>query len=241
MPPSRGFSVDCGRRWRLRHPTLYFKNLSNLFAIAPSTAPGFRGAVRFSPSSRRVRVLAWDGIFGATKRGKPGSVLRASGALASTIDTYPTATPFPSNAFIRATTASSALFVLDEGEEDLVWTEDRMMAQSEGVVIGLGSASPGQKEADMDLAIVRKVLTGAASAVAAVLLVSAATPGQLTPSANSQKMAVLHATVTITGGLAFTGSYDDRLSVRTCADVARSGTGETGGTGGLTGDRRRNR
>ena len=84
----------------------------------------------------------------------------------------------------------------------------------------------------MDLAIVRKVLTGGASAAAAALLVSAAVPGQLTPNANSPKMAVLHATVTITGGLAFTGSYDDRLSVRTCADVARRGTGETGGTGG---------
>lgn len=84
----------------------------------------------------------------------------------------------------------------------------------------------------MDLASVRKILTGPASAAAAVLLVSAAVPGQLTPNANSQKMAVLHATVTISGGLAFTGSYDDRLSVRTCADVARSGTGETGGTGG---------
>ena len=42
----------------------------------------------------------------------------------------------------------------------------------------------------MDLAILRKGLTGGASAAAVVLLVSAAVPGQLTPNAKSQKMAV---------------------------------------------------
>ena len=76
----------------------------------------------------------------------------------------------------------------------------------------------------MDLAMVRKVLTGGASIVAVVLLVWATVHAQVTPNTNSPKMAVLHATVTITGGLAFTGSYDDRLQVRTCADVARGGT-----------------
>lgn len=45
-------------------------------------------------------------------------------------------------------------------------------------------------------------------------------------------MTLLHTTVTITGGLAFTGPYDDRLPVRTCADVVRDGTGQSGGTGG---------
>lgn len=84
----------------------------------------------------------------------------------------------------------------------------------------------------MDLAILRKVWPVAASAVAVVLLVSAAVPGQLTSNTNSPKTAVLHATITITGGLAFTGAYDDRLPVRTCADVAKGGTGQSGGTGG---------
>jgi hypothetical protein len=73
----------------------------------------------------------------------------------------------------------------------------------------------------MELAIVRKVLTVGTLTVAVVLLGSATAPAQGTP-----KLAVLHATVTITGGLAFTGSYDARLPVRTCADVAKGGTGQ---------------
>jgi hypothetical protein len=60
--------------------------------------------------------------------------------------------------------------------------------------------------------------------VVVVLLVAAAMPTQLTPNANSQKTAVFHATVTITGGVAFTGTYDQRLSIATCADVAKGGT-----------------
>jgi|SRR5580698_4606782 hypothetical protein len=64
------------------------------------------------------------------------------------------------------------------------------------------------------------------------LLVSATMPAQLTPNTNLPKAAVLHATVTITGGLAFTGTYDDRLVVPTCADVAKSGTRPPGGAGG---------
>ena len=84
----------------------------------------------------------------------------------------------------------------------------------------------------MDLATIRKVLTSEVSAVVVVLLVSATMPAQLTLNTNLPKTAVLHATVTITGGLAFTGSYDDRLPVRTCADVAKGGTGASGGTGG---------
>ena len=84
----------------------------------------------------------------------------------------------------------------------------------------------------MGLAIVRKVLTGGALTVVAVLLVSATVPAQVKLNTNLPKTAVLHATVTITGGLAFTGSYDDRLPVRTCADVAKGGTGASGGTGG---------
>ena len=87
----------------------------------------------------------------------------------------------------------------------------------------------------MNLAIVPKVLTGgAASTVVAVLLMSATVPAQVTPNTNLPKMAVLHATVTITGGLAFTGSYDDRLVVPTCADVAKGGTSAPGSSGGAT-------
>jgi len=81
----------------------------------------------------------------------------------------------------------------------------------------------------MDLAIVRKVLTGGASKVAVVLLVSAAMSTQLTPNANSQKMTVLHATVTITGGVSFIGTYDQRLVAPSCADVAKNGTNPPSG------------
>ena len=52
------------------------------------------------------------------------------------------------------------------------------------------------------------------------------------PKRTAPKMAVLPTTITITGGMTFTGAYDDRLGVRTCADVAKGGTGATGGTGG---------
>ncbi len=84
----------------------------------------------------------------------------------------------------------------------------------------------------MDLALVRKVLTGGASTAVVVLLVLASVPGQITPNTNSPGMAVLHATVSITGGLTFTGTYDDRLAVATCADVAKGGTIRPGSEGG---------
>ena len=83
----------------------------------------------------------------------------------------------------------------------------------------------------MDLAIVRKVWTGAASTVVVVSLLSA-TAANGTAATDFQKTAVLHATVTVTGGLSFTGSYDDRLMVSTCADVAKSGTSLPGRSGG---------
>jgi hypothetical protein len=77
-----------------------------------------------------------------------------------------------------------------------------------------------------------KVWPAAAWAAVVVLLASLTVPARGTPDANSPRTAVLHATVTISGGLAFTGAYDDRLPVRTCADVAKGGTGQSGGTGG---------
>jgi hypothetical protein len=80
----------------------------------------------------------------------------------------------------------------------------------------------------MDLAMVRKAGLVAASAAAVVLLVFA-TAGAM--GAPDNRMAVLHATVSISGGVSFTGSYDARLNVRTCADVAKSGTGQTDGVG----------
>jgi hypothetical protein len=78
----------------------------------------------------------------------------------------------------------------------------------------------------MDLALVRKVLAVGASAVVVASLISATVPAQGTPGAPGA--AVLHATVTITGGLTFTRSYDDRLTAAACADVARSGTASDG-------------
>jgi hypothetical protein len=59
---------------------------------------------------------------------------------------------------------------------------------------------------------------GGASIVAVVLLVSATVPAQ------SQKMVVLHATVSITGGVSFTGAYDQRLVAPSCSDLAKIGT-----------------
>ena len=100
------------------------------------------------------------------------------------------------------------------------------------LILGRRLSPSWQGKADVDLAIVRKVLTGGALTLVVVLLWSATVPAQGTPNTNSPKTAVLHATVTITGGLALTGSYDDRLPVRTCAAVAKGGTGASGGTGG---------
>ena len=80
----------------------------------------------------------------------------------------------------------------------------------------------------MDLAILRKVGPAAALAVAVVLIVSATVAARGAPD---YKTAVLHATVTISGGLAFTGAYDDRLPVQTCAGVAKGGTGQHDGMG----------
>jgi hypothetical protein len=84
----------------------------------------------------------------------------------------------------------------------------------------------------LDFAIVRRVLTVRASAAALILFSSATAAAPATPPANQPQLAVLHATVTITGGLTFTGSYDDRLAVRTCADVAKGGTNRPGSEGG---------
>ena len=78
-----------------------------------------------------------------------------------------------------------------------------------------------RREADVDLA---KILTGAASAAVVILLLPATVPARGTQDTNVPKMAVLHATITITGGLTFTGAYDDRLTVGTCADIAKGGT-----------------
>ncbi len=52
-----------------------------------------------------------------------------------------------------------------------------------------------------------------------------------TRNARNTKTAVLHATVSISGGVSFSGSYDARLTVQTCAGVAKGGTGQHDGTG----------
>jgi hypothetical protein len=76
-----------------------------------------------------------------------------------------------------------------------------------------------------------KIWKGGASAAALVLTVLTTT-ARGTANAGFQKTAVLHATVTITGGVSFTGSYDNRLMVSTCAEVASSGTSLPGRSGG---------
>jgi hypothetical protein len=79
----------------------------------------------------------------------------------------------------------------------------------------------------MSLAIVGKVFT--ATALIAVLLNSAS--AQVHAQSNQPKTAVLHATVTVTGGVNFTGSYDTRLTIQTCAEVAKIGTRRPDSTG----------
>ncbi|MFZ0338167.1 MAG: hypothetical protein WAL45_09060 [Terracidiphilus sp.] len=83
----------------------------------------------------------------------------------------------------------------------------------------------------MDLAILRKAWPAAASAAAVVLVVFRTAGAMGAPDNNQPKTAVLHATVSISGGVSFTGAYDDRLPVQTCAGVARGGTGQHDGLG----------
>jgi hypothetical protein len=80
----------------------------------------------------------------------------------------------------------------------------------------------------MDLAVVRKLLAVGTLSAVLISLMPATAPAQGAPGANAPKTAVLHATITITGGLSFKGSYDDRQTVATCADLAKSGTGTPG-------------
>jgi len=74
----------------------------------------------------------------------------------------------------------------------------------------------------VDFASVRKILTAGALIVVVLLLVVA--PMRAQPNFGSPKMVVLHATFTITGGVSFTGSYDERLVALSCADLAKDGT-----------------
>lgn len=73
----------------------------------------------------------------------------------------------------------------------------------------------------MDLA---KILAGAASAAVVILFLPATVPARGTQDTNVPKMAVLHATITITGGLTFSGAYEESLAGATCADIAKGGT-----------------
>jgi len=83
----------------------------------------------------------------------------------------------------------------------------------------------------MNLANPRKVGPVAALAAAVVLIVFATAGAMGAPDNSQPKTAVLHATVSISGGVSFSGSYDVRLNVQTCAGVARGGTGQHDGLG----------
>jgi hypothetical protein len=48
----------------------------------------------------------------------------------------------------------------------------------------------------------------------------------------AQQSATLHATITVSGGITFSGSFVERLPVRSCADAAKSGTNAPGAAGG---------
>lgn len=74
----------------------------------------------------------------------------------------------------------------------------------------------------MNVATMRKVLKSGISTL--VLLASACGPAQLAPNSNPSGTTMLHATITITGGVAFTASFDHGMNVPSCADVAKSGT-----------------
>jgi hypothetical protein len=68
------------------------------------------------------------------------------------------------------------------------------------------------------------VLKAGVAAVTAALLASATVPAPGTASAPSPNGAVLHVTITVSGGISFTGSFDDPLPIATCADVVKRGT-----------------
>lgn len=74
----------------------------------------------------------------------------------------------------------------------------------------------------MEIASARKILKAGALILIVLLLV--VVPMRPQPNFSSAKTVVLHATVTITGGVSFTGSYDERLVAPSCADLAKSGT-----------------
>jgi hypothetical protein len=76
--------------------------------------------------------------------------------------------------------------------------------------------------------IAKKMLQAGALVAGGAWFASAMLPAAGTPDTNSPKTAVLHATITVTGGISFTGSFDDRLEARTCADAAKNGTGWVG-------------
>jgi len=79
-----------------------------------------------------------------------------------------------------------------------------------------------QREAALDYAIVVRVWKAGVWAAVVALLASATVPALGTPSAPYG--AVLHAAITVSGGITFTGSFDDPLPIRTCADVVKQGT-----------------
>jgi hypothetical protein len=81
------------------------------------------------------------------------------------------------------------------------------------------------EEADLNLTILRKVLTDGASAALAMLLGTATVPALIA----QPRTVVLHATVTVSGGVTFTGSYDTRLLGQSCADIAKGGTNPPSG------------
>jgi len=78
----------------------------------------------------------------------------------------------------------------------------------------------------MEIAVRGKRVIGGAGMVAGAALLWAMLPAP--PNVEAARPAVLHGTVSISGGLTFTGSFDDRLNVATCADAAKTGTGKDG-------------
>ena len=82
----------------------------------------------------------------------------------------------------------------------------------------------------MNHAIVARILKAGASTAAVAWLASATAPAR--EPADERFGVVMHGTVSISGGINFTGSFDTpRLGIRTCADAAKIGTNNRGRPG----------
>ena len=77
----------------------------------------------------------------------------------------------------------------------------------------------------MNLATACKVFTTIPSVLLVLSVASAPAHAQLI---TNPKMATLHATVTVSGGVSFTGAYDTHVMVATCAECSQERNASAG-------------